>query len=88
MRELKNVSRENSRVVAFSIAPLDDFCKNFNRALFELDQGELDKVAEIFDDFTQMEQKLNKLKTTKFAQEYHNYQKMLSDICKSRFFLA
>ena len=83
MRELKNVSRENSRLVAFSIAPLSDYCKNFNRVLFELDQGELDKMAGIFDDFTQMEQKLNKLKTTKFAQEYHNYQKMLYDIGKA-----
>lgn len=82
VKELKTVSQENSRPIAFSIAPLGDYCRNFKRKLFQLDQAELNKVLKIFDEFTVMQQKLKKLKDTKFAQEYPSYNDMLLDIGK------
>ena len=83
MRDLNIVSQENSRIIAFSISPLGDFCRNINRVLLEVGEGELNKVAKIFEDFTLMHQKLDKLKNTKFAQEYPEYSGMLLDIGKS-----
>ena len=83
VKELKTVSQENSRVISFSIEPLGNYCENFNRKLYELEKGELNKVLKIFDDFTKMQQKLNKLKDTQFAQEYPSYNDMLVDIGKS-----
>ena len=82
---MANTTRVNARVISFSIAPLTDFCKNINRVLYEVDKADTKKVAEIFDDFNLMQQKLNNLKEKKFAIEYRDYNKILVEIGK--FFL-
>lgn len=68
------------RVVLYSIAPLSDFCGGEAKILNDISNKNIQRVEEIMLDFEEINQRLRKLSSSRFANRFAKYGGMLDDI--------
>ena len=85
-QELPSKALEDVRAVAFSIAPLSDYCDQTDTILNEISQENIGEVQKIMVEMAEVKMFLEKLKGTKLATDFLRYKEMLLDL-ETRFIL-
>ena len=78
-KSLPKLSKENERVVSFSIAPLTEYCGEADRILNDIAEQNINDVSEMMEDFEKVRKYLRKLKNSNLAVDFQKYRAVLLD---------
>ena len=73
-------SKEDERVVSFTIAPLRLYCDQSTAILNEVANSNVEYISQMIMDFNAIEKVLRKLKDTRLALDFQRYRKVLLDL--------
>ena len=73
-------SKEDERVVSFTIAPLRLYCDQSTAVLNQVANSNIEYISQMMMDFNAIEKVLRKLKDTRLAIDFQRYRKVLLDL--------
>ena len=76
---MPKLSKENERVVSFSIAPLSEYCDESDNIVNVIADENIKSVSEMMEDFEKVRKYLRKLKNSNLAVDFQKYRAVLLD---------